>query len=329
MFPDGQDPYALVGVTRDSSVAEIRERYLVLVQIWHPDKHQSSSAKVRAEVTRQMQRINAAYKELTDAHERAARERQDRERQGRERQDRERQARERENRERDTHQRRDRERETRERQDRERETREREHARARWTHPRFTSASPPSAVHPIAISLRSGERGYTLRAYLDDQRTDAVFLGAQNRLLLFRSAESMRTYAARTEAHELAGMPSWADFVDQLGGAAAEPDDEHCFDLDLILYSLRYPPVQWVPALFIANRDFIREVAEAFDLGDVLKLLTVGSPLDHLDDLFRIADRPIAGWSARRQLASVDSGLVSSAWRKAIRGIEEHVRWLR
>ncbi|WP_247661490.1 J domain-containing protein [Micromonospora sp. U21] len=323
MFPDGQDPYTLLGVTRESSVAEIRERYLLLTQIWHPDRHQSSPAKVREEVTRQMQQINAAYKHLTDVHTRA---RQDRERQTRERQDRERETRERQTRER----------QDRERQTRERETREREHPRARWTHPGFPGASPegtsadsPSAIHPIAISLRSGERGYTLRAHLDDQRTEAAFLGAQSRLLVFRSAESLRKYVARTEAHELATIAGWEGFMDRMGSTAKEPDDDHSFDFDLIAYSLRFPPAQWVPTLFIAHRDLIREISEAFELADVLKLLTVGSPLDHLDDLFRIVDRPIAGWGARRQLASLQGGLFSGVWRKAIGGIEERVRWLR
>ncbi|MGW3604227.1 J domain-containing protein [Micromonospora sp. NPDC005161] len=328
MFPDGQDPYALLGVTRESSVTEIRERYLVLAQIWHPDRHQSSPAQVREEVTRQMQRINAAYKHLTAVHTRV---RQDRERQTGERQHRERDTRERQDRERQK-----REREARERQARERETRERENPRAQWTHPRFEAATqldtptnPRSTIHPIAIALRSGERGYTLRAHLDDQQTEATFLGAQSRLLLFRSAESMRKYVARTEAHELATIAGWDSFLDGMGSTATEPDDEHTFDFDLISHSLRFPPAQWVPTLFIANRDLIREVSEAFELGDVLKQLAVGSPLDYLDDLFRIVDRPVAGWGARRQLASLQAGRFSGVWRGAIGGVEERVRWLR
>ncbi|MGQ5265128.1 J domain-containing protein [Micromonospora sp. ZYX-F-536] len=355
MLPDGQDPYTILGVTRESSVGEIRERYRVLVQIWHPDRHQSSPAKVREEVTRQMQQINAAYKHLTDAHEREARARQDRERQTRERQERERRDRERRNRERqererqdgegDTGDRRDRPRESREHRDRERysrerlqrerETREREHPRARWTYSMSTDAgqrdtpwSSASTIHPIAISLRSGETGFTLRAYFDEQRTEAAFPGAQRRLLLFRSMASMRAYLARTEAHELADIPEWESLVEQIG-STAEPDDDHCYEFDLIAHSLRFAPTQWVPELFITNRDLIREISEAFNLDDVRKLLTVGSPLDRLDDLFRSVDRPIAGWGARRQLASLQGGQASTVWRKAIRGIEDHVRWLR
>ncbi|MGC4808930.1 J domain-containing protein [Micromonospora sp. DT228] len=361
MPSDGQDPYTLLGVTRDSSLAEIRERYLVLVQIWHPDRHQSSPESVRDEVTRQMQWINAAYKNLTDAHEREARarqardrqnrERQNRERQNRERQDRERKDRERQNRERQDRERQDRERQDRERearerqdperlrkerQDRERETREREHPRARWTHPRCGGTSQQgtpwgttSSVQPVAIALRHGEVGYTLRAYFDDQRGEAAFLGAQGHLLLFRSLASMRTYLTRVEAHELSGVPGWESLLDRLGDTTIEPDDEHFYEFDLILHSLRFPPMQWVPALFIAHRDIIGEIAEAFSLDDVLNLLAAGSPLDQLDDLFRRAHRPLAGWGARRHLASLQGAQASTVWRKAVRGIEERVRWLR
>ena len=344
-----QDPYSLLGVTRESSVAEIRDRYRLLVQIWHPDRHQSSPANVREEVTRQMQRINAAYQQLTAAHEREARDRQarerateeratreraTREREARERATRERQAREREDSERRRKERPDPERQRKERQDRERETREREHPRAQWVHPsrtgpgkRAPSWSRTPTVHPIAIVLRSGEKGYTLRAYLDEQRLDAAFVGTREHLLLFRSSASMHRYATRAEAHELADIPGWDSLVDRMG--AAEPDVEHLYEFDLVQHSLRFPPAQWVPALFINTREVVGEIANAFRIEDVLELLTVGSPLDELDDTFRIIDRPIAGWSARRHLASLQGAQASTVWRRAIRGVEDHVRWLR
>lgn len=139
----------------------------------------------------------------------------------------------------------------------------------------------------------------------------------------------MRQYLARTEAHELADVPGWQSLLDRLGGTAAEPDDENCYEFDLVLHSLRFPPAQWMPELFIASRDVIREIAEAFGLDDVRKLLEVGSPLDELDDLFRSVDRPIAGWGARRRLASLQGVAGETVWRRAIRGVEERVRWLR
>ncbi|MEU7752223.1 hypothetical protein AB0B57_19410 [Micromonospora sp. NPDC049101] len=181
----------------------------------------------------------------------------------------------------------------------------------------------------MAITLRRGEIGYTLRAYFDDQRTEAAFPGAQGHLLLFRSVASMRTYLARVEAHELSGVPGWESILDRIGDAAFEPDDEHFYEFDLILHSLRFPPMQWVPALFVAHRDVVGEIAEAFRLDDVLNLLAAGSPLDQLDNLFRVADRPLAGWAARRHLASQPGAQVSTVWRRAVREVEEHVRWLR
>jgi hypothetical protein len=127
--------------------------------------------------------------------------------------------------------------------------------------------------------------------------------------------------------HELADIPGWNDLVDRLG--AAEPDVEHSYEFDLVHHSLRFPPVQWVPELFIDTREIIGEIAHAFGLEDVLNLLTAGSPLDELDDMFRIIDRPVAGWTARRHLASLQGAQASALWRRAIRGVEEHVRWLR
>lgn len=194
---------------------------------------------------------------------------------------------------------------------------------------RGTRWGDASTVHPIAITLRSGDTGYTLRAYFDDQRTEAAFPGAQEHLLLFRSMASMRQYLRRTEGHGLAGIPGWESLLDRISDPAAEPDDEHRYEFDLVLHSLRFPPFQWVPALFIASREVVGEISEAFNLHQVLDLLTVGSPLDQLDDFFRTVDRPVAGWGARRRLGSLQGAQASTVWRKALRGLEERVRWVR
>ncbi|MFI7077322.1 J domain-containing protein [Micromonospora sp. NPDC049903] len=363
MSPDGQDPYLLLGVTRDSTPAQIRERYRILVQVWHPDRHQSSPENVRAEATRQMQQINAAYKLLLDGHGRDSREdrtsgggtgsgggngqretfeqeqeRRTRERDAHERDMREREARrrateEREAREREAEEREARERETRERerQEREREARERQHPSARWTHPSYDPAALPEspAIRPITVSLPNGEEGYTLRAYVDDQKEQALFLGADGDLLLFRSPESLHRYLTEPGAHELAAVPGWDDFMNWALRTGMRDDDEQSYDFDLIVYNLRFPITEWVPRLFIGHRDLVLELAEAFEWDDVRRLLRVGSPLDELDDLMRVADRPLSGWKARRQLGQLQSGPVNRAWRQVIRLVGAHVRWLR
>ncbi len=55
------DPYRVLGVSPKASRSEVTEAYRTLVQIFHPDRHQSSSEAVRAEVERQMKQLNEAY----------------------------------------------------------------------------------------------------------------------------------------------------------------------------------------------------------------------------------------------------------------------------
>ncbi|GIJ21464.1 J domain-containing protein [Micromonospora lutea] len=361
MSPDEQDPHVLLGVSRDASLAQIRERYLILVQVWHPDKHQASPQNVREEATRQMQHINAAYKLLTDSRERETRERRDRQsnehdrakrqRESRARQAEQREAREREAREREAREQRAREREAREqeareraareqaeaerlareREAREREAREHQHPRARWTHPRYDSAklSGPLTIHPIAVSLTDGAEGYTLLARSEDKGSVVFFPGADGQLLLFRSAEALQRYLIESDTHDLADIPGWDDFMNSILRTGISADDDRSFDFELMLYNIRRPPTDWVPRLFIPNRDLIFEIAEAFELGQVLILMRVGSPIDVVDDLLRVVDRPLAGWGARRQLGTVEAGLASVAWRQVLRYVENRIRWLR
>lgn len=363
MSPNEQDPYVLLGVSRDASLAQIRQRYLILVQVWHPDKHQSSPENVREEATRQMQQINRAYKLLTDVRERETRQRQAEEQQraGRQRAGggqrahdwaaQQREAREQEARDRAADARRAREhaaREAREQEAREREMRERaeaerlarirerearehQHPRARWTHPRFEPAHLPEplTIEPITISLSDGAEGHTLWARSEDQESVVFFPGADGELLLFRAKETLHRYLTETSSHELAAVPGWDEFMNSILKAGISVDDDRTYDFGLILYSIRRPVTDWVPRLFITNRDLLVDIAEAFGIAEALELLHVGSAIDTLDDLMRVADRPLAGWGARRRLDAMNSGPATTAWRRVIRTVEERVRWLR
>lgn len=51
----------MLGVSPKASRAEVTEAYRTLVQIFHPDRHESSPEPVRAEVDRQMKQLNEAY----------------------------------------------------------------------------------------------------------------------------------------------------------------------------------------------------------------------------------------------------------------------------
>ncbi|MEV2241388.1 J domain-containing protein [Micromonospora sp. NPDC049891] len=366
MSPNEQDPYVLLGVSREASLAQIRERYLILVQVWHPDKHQASPENVRAEATRQMQQINNAYKLLTDVRERETRERRARQAEEQERAQRQRagggqrahdwaaqqrEAREQEAREQAARERRAREHEARAAREqearervvreraeaerlariREREAREHQHPRARWTHPWYEPAklSGPLIIHPISISLSDGAEGYTLLAQFEGQGTVVFFPGADGELLLFRSTETLHRYLTETGSHELAAIPGWDDFMNSILKSGISADDDRSFDFGLILYNIRRPVTDWVPRLFITNRDLIMEIAEAFEITEALGLLSAGSAIDTVDDLMRVVDRPVAGWGARRRLEAMDTGSASTAWRKVIRQVEKRVRWLR
>jgi len=59
------DPYAILGVARDASQAEIQQAYRRLAKRYHPDLHQTSKT------TEPMQRLNQAWATLSDPARRA------------------------------------------------------------------------------------------------------------------------------------------------------------------------------------------------------------------------------------------------------------------
>ena len=56
-----EDPYQILGVSRDASDEEIKKAYRRLAKKYHPDLNPGDE-----EAARQMQRINAAYEQITN-----------------------------------------------------------------------------------------------------------------------------------------------------------------------------------------------------------------------------------------------------------------------
>ena len=64
------DPYAVLGVARFASQAEIKAAYLTLVDKYHPDRHQDNPLADLA--TERLAGLNQAYEQLSDPARRAA-----------------------------------------------------------------------------------------------------------------------------------------------------------------------------------------------------------------------------------------------------------------
>jgi len=67
---DKLDPYAVLGVARNATDAEIRAAYLELVARYHPDKHQGNPLEALA--AEKMAEINRAHDILSDPDRRVA-----------------------------------------------------------------------------------------------------------------------------------------------------------------------------------------------------------------------------------------------------------------
>src|SRR5277367_6427178 len=69
-YPGDRRPFAeefrLLGVAPNATWEEVRQAYIDLVRVWHPDRFQSDPA-LRDRAQQRIQQINDAYHELKDA----------------------------------------------------------------------------------------------------------------------------------------------------------------------------------------------------------------------------------------------------------------------
>mmetsp|Transcript_16668 Transcript_16668/g.24169 ORF Transcript_16668/g.24169 Transcript_16668/m.24169 type:complete len:84 (-) Transcript_16668:12-263(-) len=63
------DPYRILGVSRDATASQIKSAYRKLALKHHPDKHQTQESKVKA--SEKFSKISNAYEILSDSQSRA------------------------------------------------------------------------------------------------------------------------------------------------------------------------------------------------------------------------------------------------------------------
>jgi len=61
--------YEALEVEPGTGVAEVREAYLDLVKVWHPDRHQNASERLRMRAEQKLKEITAAYERLRGLEE--------------------------------------------------------------------------------------------------------------------------------------------------------------------------------------------------------------------------------------------------------------------
>jgi len=69
-FQYSNDPYVVLGVTKDMSAVQIKHRYRTLIHTYHPDKFASTglTAEMMARANELMKRINVAYDDICKKH---------------------------------------------------------------------------------------------------------------------------------------------------------------------------------------------------------------------------------------------------------------------
>ena len=83
------DYYEKLEISSDASKEEIKEAYRTLAQMYHPDKYNQSSAKVKKMADKKFKEINEAYETLSDENKRVEYDRKMRNEQERQRHERE------------------------------------------------------------------------------------------------------------------------------------------------------------------------------------------------------------------------------------------------
>jgi hypothetical protein len=155
-----------------------------------------------------------------------------------------------------------------------------------------------------------------------------VFLTRKGRLLVFREPEALVAYVKDNDDHDLAVIEEYAELQERLDVADIVCDEDDIYELDLVVANLRGGHDTWEPELLIKAAEVGRDLGYALKHPSIISALAPGSPLDDLDEAFRVVvEGGLRGKLAKRRLRKNDAQQAAIAWRGVIAKINDHVEW--
>lgn len=155
-----------------------------------------------------------------------------------------------------------------------------------------------------------------------------VFLTRKGKLLLFREPEALAAYVKDNDDHDLAAIDEYAELQERITAADVACDEADTYELDLVVANLRGGHDAWEAELLIKAAEVGRDLGYALHNDSIIGALAPGSPLDDLDETFRVvADGGMRGKFAKRRLRKNDSQQAAIAWRGVIAKVNDHVEW--
>ncbi|GAA1682445.1 hypothetical protein GCM10009830_32020 [Glycomyces endophyticus] len=155
-----------------------------------------------------------------------------------------------------------------------------------------------------------------------------VFLTRKGKLLVFREPAALVAYVREHDDHDLAAIDEYADLQERVAEDDIVCDENDIYELDLVVANLRGGHEGWEPELLIKAAEVGRDLGYALKNDSIVAALASGSPLDDLDETFRVVvDGGLKGKFAKRRLKRNDAQQAAIAWRGVIAKINDHVEW--
>ncbi|HEX2144262.1 MAG TPA: hypothetical protein VHG10_07135 [Glycomyces sp.] len=164
---------------------------------------------------------------------------------------------------------------------------------------------------------------------LDAEPEDVpVFLTRKGKLLVFREPEALVAYVKENDDHDLAVIEEFAELQERVSVDDIVCDEDDTYELDLVVANLRGGHDAWEPELLIKAAEVGRDLGYALKNDSIVGPLAPGSPLDDLDESFRVVvEGGLRGKLAKRRLKKNDAQQAAIAWRGVIAKINDHVEW--